>query len=95
VYVNNAPITWYSKRQNTVESLTFGSESVAMRIAVEQIEGLRYKLRMMGVPIEGPAIVFCNNQSVFKNCSYSESTLKKSTMRLLSIGYVRLKALGP
>jgi hypothetical protein len=48
-----------------------------MRIAVEQIEGLRYKLRMMGVPIEGPANVFCDNQSVFKNCSYPESTLKK------------------
>jgi hypothetical protein len=77
VYANNAPITWYSKRQNTVESSTFGSEFVAMRIAVEQIEGLRYKLRMMGVPIEGAANVFCDNQSVFKNCSFPESTLKK------------------
>jgi hypothetical protein len=48
-----------------------------MRIAVEQIEGLRYKLRMMGVPVEGPANVFCDNQSVFKNCSFTESTLKK------------------
>jgi hypothetical protein len=41
VYVNNAPITWYSTRQNTVESLTFGSEFVAMCIAVEKIESLR------------------------------------------------------
>jgi hypothetical protein len=31
---------------------------------------------MMGVPIEGPANVFCDNQSVFKNCSFPESTLK-------------------
>jgi hypothetical protein len=77
VYVNNAPSTWYSKRQNTVESSTFGSEFVAMRIAVEQIEGLRYKLCMMGVLVEYPAIVFCDNQSVFKNCSFPESTLKK------------------
>jgi hypothetical protein len=69
LYVNNAPITWYSKRQNTVQSSTFGSEFIAMRIAVEQTEGLQYKLRMMGVPIEG--------QSVFKNCSYPESILKK------------------
>jgi hypothetical protein len=48
-----------------------------MCIAVEQIEGLQYKLRMMGVPIEGAANVFCDNQSVFKNCSFPESTLKK------------------
>jgi hypothetical protein len=77
LYVNGAPITWYSKRQNTVESSTFGSEFVAMRIAVEQIEGLRYKLRMMGIPVDGPANVYCDNQSVFKNAAFPESTLKK------------------
>jgi Reverse transcriptase (RNA-dependent DNA polymerase) len=77
IFVNNAPVTWYSKRQNTVESSTFGSEFIAMRVAVEQVEGLRYKLRMMGIPIDGPANLFCDNQSVFKNCSYPESTLKK------------------
>jgi len=31
IFVNKAPIIWYSKRQNTVESSTFGSEFVAMR----------------------------------------------------------------
>ena len=30
LYVNGAPITWYSKRQNTVESSTFGSEFIAL-----------------------------------------------------------------
>ena len=54
LYINRAPIIWYSKRQNTVESSTFGSEFIAMKIAVELIEGLRYKLRMMGVPIKDP-----------------------------------------
>jgi hypothetical protein len=43
IYVNKAPILWYSKRQNTVETSTFGSEYIAARIAVEMIEGLRYK----------------------------------------------------
>lgn len=46
------------KRQNTVESAIFGSEFVVMRIAIEIIEGLRYKLRMMGVGIDGPCNVF-------------------------------------
>jgi hypothetical protein len=77
IMVNNAPIIWYSKRQNTVESSTFGSEMVAMRIAKEQIVALRYKLRMFGVPIVGPANVYCDNQGVVKNTSIPESTLAK------------------
>jgi hypothetical protein len=60
-----------------VESSTFGLEFIAMRVAVEQVEGLRYKLRMMGIPIDGSANLFCYNRSVFKNCSYPESALKK------------------
>jgi len=77
IFVQNAPILWFSKRQNTVEPSTFGSELVAMRIAKEMIVGLRYKLRMFGVPISGPANVFCDNQGVVKNTSLPESTLAK------------------
>jgi len=77
IFVNSAPITFYSKKQNTVEASTFGAEFVAMRTAVEMIEELRLKLRYFGVPIEGPTDVFCDNESVFKNVSTPESTLKK------------------
>ena len=41
------------------------------------IEGLRYKLRMLGVPIDGPANVYCDNEAVYKNTSMPESVLKK------------------
>jgi hypothetical protein len=77
IFINRAPILWYSKRQNTVESSTFGSEFVAMKTAVEQIEGLRYKLRMMGIEVDGPTNVFCDNESVVMNTTRPESTLKK------------------
>lgn len=77
IFVNNAPIISYSKRQNTVESSTFGSELVAMRIARDMIVALRIKLKMFGVPIEGPADVLCDNQGVVKNTSIPESTLNK------------------
>ena len=56
---------------------TFGSEFIATRIAVELIEGLRYKLRMFGIPIDGPTNVYCDNNSVVINSSKPESTLKK------------------
>ena len=77
IYVNRAPILWWSKRQNTVETSTFGSEVVAMRIAIELVEGLRYKLRMMGVPIDGECDLFCDNESVTKNVGRVESPIKK------------------
>ena len=77
IFLQNAPVMWYSKRQNTVESSTFGSEFVAARIAVEMIEGLRYKLRMFGLPVDGPTNMFCDNQSVVINATRPESTLKK------------------
>ena len=40
-----------TKRQATVESAVSGAEFVAMKQAMEVSQGLRYKLRMMGVPI--------------------------------------------
>ena len=75
IFVNKAPIQWYSKRQASVEASTFGAEFCAVRIATEMIESLRYKLRMFGIPIDGPANVFCDNEAVYKNTSIPESTL--------------------
>ena len=77
VFVQNALIIWFSKRQNTVEAATFGSEFVALRICKEMIVALCYKLRMFGIPIDGPANVFCDNRGVVKNVSIPESTLMK------------------
>jgi hypothetical protein len=48
-----------------------------MKTAIDMIEGLRYKLRMMGIPLNGPTSVFCDNQSVVKNTTAPESVLKK------------------
>ena len=88
MYVNMAPIIWYSKKQNTVESSTFGAELIALKIAIELIESLRYKLRMMGIPLAGPARVMCDNQSVVISGSFPESTLKK---KHCSIAYHRVR----
>jgi hypothetical protein len=77
LFVNTAPIIWYSKRQNSVEASTFGSEFTAMKNAIELIESLRYKLRMFGIPVEGPTNVFCDNEAVCKNTTKPESVLSK------------------
>ena len=82
IFLNMAPISWFSKKQSTVESSTFGSEMVALKIATEKIIGLRYKLRMMGVPIEGPTNVFCDNDSVAKSATNPEATLSKKNVSI-------------
>jgi hypothetical protein len=77
IYLQNTPIIWHSRRQNTIETSTFGSEFVALRCVPDLIVALRYKLRMFGVPIKGPAKVLCDNQGVVKNASIPESVLSK------------------
>ena len=77
IFCNKAPIHWYSKRQPSVESSTFGAEFRALKTAVEMVDGLRYKLRMFGVPIDGPTSIFCDNEAVYKNTVIPESTLNK------------------
>jgi len=88
ILANGAPVKWFCKRQLTIESSTFGSEFVALRVATEMIEALRYKLRMMGVPVDGPANTFCDNLSVVNNSSDPASTLKK---RHNSIAYHKVR----
>ena len=58
VFLNNAPIYWTSKKQTSCETSTFGSEFCAMKQATEYVRGLRYRLRMMGIPCTDPAYVF-------------------------------------
>ena len=79
VYVNRAPIMWFSKNQMSVETLTFGSEFVALKMVTEMIKGLRYNLRMMGIPIEDGMQTLVDNQSVVMNTSQPDLTLKKKS----------------
>jgi hypothetical protein len=62
IYIQNTPITWHSQRQNTVKTSKFGSKFVALRNARDLIIGLCYKLRMFGIPTNGPAFIYCDNQ---------------------------------
>ena len=77
IFMNMAPIYWYSKRQNCVEMSTYLREKGALRIIFKKIIDLRYKLRTFGVPIEGYANVFCDNEAFYKSTSIADSTLKK------------------
>ena len=67
IYINDAPIIWFSKKQATVESSVFGTEFVALKQGMETLRGLHYKLQMMGVEISGPSYIYGDNMSVIHN----------------------------
>ena len=50
-FLNQTPIDWYTKKQETVETATYGSEFAAARTAIQQIAGLRQALQYLGVPL--------------------------------------------
>jgi hypothetical protein len=79
IYLNMAPIVWFSERQPTVESSVFGAVFVAMKNGIETCRGLRYKLIMMGVALIGPTFVYGYNMSVVHNTQRPESVLKKKS----------------
>ena len=59
-----------------------------MKSYVSAIETLRFKLRIFGVPVEGLAHVYCDNQGVVNNSSKVESTLDKK-QNSVAYHYVR------
>jgi hypothetical protein len=79
IFVNTALIDWLSKKQPTIETSVFGSEFVVMKHGIEKLWGLRYKCRMMGIPISGPLYVYGNNKSAITNSTQPESTLQKKS----------------
>ena len=86
IFLNKAPVHWYSKKQATIESSTFGAEFCALRLGTDMIEALRFKLRMFGVPIDGATNVYCDNEAVCpcmiklaRKLSASDSFLKEAT----------------
>ena len=76
---NNSPIYWYSKKQNSIETCSFGSEFSAMKQCTEYLRGLHYKLRMMEIPVTGPSYVFEDNKSVLPNTRVPDLVLRKKS----------------
>ena len=74
-----ALVQWYSKKQSTVETSVFGAEFFTMKQDINALRGLRYKLRMMGIPLLGPSYIHGDNMSVIYNSSRPGSVLRKKS----------------
>jgi hypothetical protein len=76
-FINKTPIDWYTKLQGTVETATFGSEFVAARTCTDRVVDLRTTLRYLGVPIDGPSMMFGDNETVVNATSVPHAKLHK------------------
>ena len=63
-FVNKTPVDWFSKKQATVETATYGSEFVAAKTATELMMDIRQTLRYLGAPIGAKSFLFGDNRSV-------------------------------
>ncbi len=94
IFLNMSLINWLSQKLPTIESSVFGTEFVAMKLGVETLWGIRYKLRMMGIPIAGPTYVYGDNMSVIQNTQQPESTLKKKNLSVCYHAVCKAVAMG-
>ena len=81
---NMYPIYLFSNNQTSVETSAFGSEYVTLKQGCEYIRGLRYNLRMKGIPVEESTFMNLDNQSVVINASLLYSMLKKKINSIAS-----------
>ena len=79
VFMNTALVQWFSKQHATVETSVLWAEFVAMKIGMESLRGLCYKLCMVGVGISGPSYIYGDDMLVIHNTQRPESMLKKKT----------------
>jgi hypothetical protein len=73
IYLNMAPIVWHSKKQVTIETSLWSKQGM------EALQGLWYKLCMMGVQVNRPSYIYGDNMSVIHNTQWPKLTLKKKS----------------
>jgi hypothetical protein len=76
-FLNQTPMDWYSKKQATVETATFGSEFITARTTIDQIVDLRMTLCYLSIPIQEKSYVFGDNKTVIDASSAPHAKLHK------------------
>ena len=79
---------WYSKKQATSETATYGAEFVSGRTCIEQIIDLRTSLRYLGIPINDISYAFGDNDAMINSASFPHARLHKRH-NILTFHFVR------
>ena len=79
IYVSTAVLQWFSQKQSTVAMSVICAKFVTMKQGIDALQGLRYKLRMMTIPISSLSYIYVDNMSVLHNSSGPESVFRKKS----------------
>ena len=88
VMVQGTIIGQFSRRQSMVETATYASEFIAGRAALDESIAIRYELRMLGAPLDGPIWMFGDNKSMIDSAAEPAGRLTK---RHLILSWHRLR----
>jgi hypothetical protein len=83
-FVRQTPAISFCKKQQSVETATYGSEFMVTRQSAKQIIDLHNTLCMMGKPLDGPSWMLGDNESVITSSTIPHSTL---SMRHNALSY--------
>ena len=86
--VNKTPMMWYSKKQATSETATYGSEFIACRTCCEKIVDRRNSFRYLGVPVFQISYMFGDNKAQITSSTVPQAKLNKRH-NILSFHFVR------
>jgi hypothetical protein len=75
--MNKMPIDWYSKKQATIKTATYGSEFISARTCIDQIVDLRLTLRYLGIPIRDMSYMFGDNKTIIDSLTQPHARLHK------------------
>ena len=68
--LNQTPVEWFTRRQPTVKTATYGADFMVARTATKQILEMRTTLRYLGVQVNGSMYLFGDNKTVVESCRY-------------------------
>ena len=70
----STPVLGFSKRQGAIATGTYSAEMCAAKVAAEEVIGIRYALRSLGVKLTRPTKMIGDNQgqSDFRNFSHQK-----------------------
>ncbi len=85
---NKTPMDWYSKKQSTAETATYGSEFLTGRTCFEQTIDHRKYIRYLGAPLHDISFAWGDNESMINSSTNPDARLHKRH-NILSFHFVR------
>ena len=85
--LQQTPIKYFCKLQNTIETTTYGSEFIVAKQCAEQVRELQETLKFMGIFIKESTWMLGDNSSINISSTIPSSMLKKR-YQALSYHYV-------